>query len=97
MGDRVLVKNFSAGELWLPGCIVSKTGSVPFTIKLNDGRVVNRHLDQLRKDTTIPNDTIADQSNNDLPAPSPDEHSANGLRHSECVKHPPQRFVIDIN
>ena len=36
-GDRVLVKNFSAGELWLPGCIVSKTGSVSFTIKLMMG------------------------------------------------------------
>ena len=28
--NLVLVKNFSAGELWLPGCIVSKTGSVFF-------------------------------------------------------------------
>ena len=58
---------------------------------------MNRHLDHLRKDTTIPNDIVTDQSNNDLPAPSPDEHSANGLRRSERVKHSPQRFVIDIN
>ena len=33
----------------------SKTGSVSFTVELNDGRIVNRQLDQLREDSAAIN------------------------------------------
>ena len=52
-GDSVLVKNFSAGEPWLPGVIHSKTGPSSFTVDLTDWRRVQRHLDQLRKNTSV--------------------------------------------
>ena len=51
-GDSVLVTNFSAGEPWLPGVIHSKTGPSSFTVDLTDGRRVQRHLNQLKKNTS---------------------------------------------
>ena len=61
-GDSVLVKNFSSGNPWLPGVIHSKTGPASFTVDLEDGRRVRRHLDQMRKNTStnvdkLPNTT----------------------------------------
>ena len=49
--DSILVKNFSSGDPWLPGVIHSKTGPASFTVDLEDGRRVRRHLDQVRKNT----------------------------------------------
>ena len=51
-GDSVLVKNFSSGNLWLPGVIYSKTGLASFTVDLTVWRRVRRHLDQVRKNTS---------------------------------------------
>ena len=62
VGDPVLAKNFSVGEKWMPGCIVSKTGPVSFTVELKDGRVVKRHLDQLRRDTATISETDTDNT-----------------------------------
>ena len=50
-GDNVLTKNFSSGEPWLCGTIHKKVGPVSFIVKLSDGRIVNRHLDQLRENS----------------------------------------------
>lgn len=50
--------------------IHSKTGPASFTVVLTDGRVVKRHLDQLRKDSAN-HDTgpasMADYNDNALP------------------------------
>ena len=102
VGDHVLAKNFSPGEPWLHGSIHSKTGPVSFTVELNDGRIVNQHLDQLREDSaasnaTAPssvtnNDDVSSQmSDNQLPT----DDSSTELRRSKCDRHPPPRFDIE--
>ena len=46
---RVYVRNYNRGRPWVAGVVQSKTGPLSYTIKLEDGRVVKRHLDQIRK------------------------------------------------
>ena len=47
---RCLQKNFgtSTGQKWLPAVIEEVTGPVSFMVKLQDDRLVRRHLDHLR-------------------------------------------------
>ena len=47
VGDAVYARNFARGSKWLPGQIVVKRGPLSFTIKLNDGRMWNRHIDHV--------------------------------------------------
>ena len=46
--DQVYVRNFSNGPKWLPGKISAVLGSRHFEVKLNDDRIVKRHLDHVR-------------------------------------------------
>ena len=46
-GDVVLVSNFSRGGKWLKGVVSLAKGSVNYEVKLMDGRLVHRHLDQI--------------------------------------------------
>lgn len=47
VGDAVYARNFARGSKWLPGQIVAKRGPLSYTIKLNDGRMWNRHVDHV--------------------------------------------------
>ena len=48
IGDPVLCQNYGRGDEILPGHIIVKSGPVSFQIKLNDGRIMKRHQDQIR-------------------------------------------------
>ena len=48
VGDAIFLKNFGAGQRWLPGQIVEMTGPVSFQVLLEDGRRKRCHQDQLR-------------------------------------------------
>ena len=48
VSDAVLVRNFQAGDKWLPGIVVYILGPRSLKVKLNDGKVVRRHLDHVR-------------------------------------------------
>lgn len=50
-GDAVFVRNYHAGDRWLPGVIAKLTGSVYCVVKLTDGRHRHGHQDQVRKRT----------------------------------------------
>ena len=39
--------NFSAGGRWVSGVVVEVCGSSNYMIKLEDGRIVHRHIDQM--------------------------------------------------
>ena len=43
----VYARNYGPGEKWLPGVVVKLEGSVLVHVRLTDGRIVRRHLDQL--------------------------------------------------
>ena len=46
-GDIVLVSKFSGGGKWVKGVVMLAKGSVNYEVRLTDGRVVQRHLDQI--------------------------------------------------
>ena len=66
VGDCVYARNYSSGPKWLPGQVVQVEGSVLYHVKLKDGRVQRRHIDQLRsrlpdsEDATRSSDTELD-------------------------------------
>lgn len=47
--DSVIIKNFAAGPIWLHGQIVEILTESMYVIELNDGRLVRRHVDHIRK------------------------------------------------
>ena len=47
VGMQVLVSNFSGVSKWVPGVIVDVRGSSNYTVKLEDGQSVHRHIDQI--------------------------------------------------
>lgn len=47
-GQDVWVRNYASGQKWIPGSIISKTGPVSYTVSIDAGKQVKRHLDQLR-------------------------------------------------
>ena len=47
VGDTVYARNFARGSKWLSGQIEAKRGPLSFTIKLNDDRMWNRHIDHV--------------------------------------------------
>ncbi|XP_023192425.1 uncharacterized protein K02A2.6-like [Xiphophorus maculatus] len=48
-GDEVYVRNYSHGPKWVPAIILEGTGPVSYTVKMGDGRVMRRHVDQIKK------------------------------------------------
>ena len=59
-GDTVYTRNYSGGSKWIPGVITEITGPVSYKATLADGRILKRHLDQIRThydNTPITEDT----------------------------------------
>ena len=48
VGEKVSACNYGQGPLWLPGEVVRVSGSVSYSVALEDGRNVHRHTEQLR-------------------------------------------------
>ncbi|XP_021364454.1 uncharacterized protein K02A2.6-like [Mizuhopecten yessoensis] len=46
--DAVFIKNFAKGPKWLEGTIELRSGPVSYTVHLQDGRVMKRHVDHIR-------------------------------------------------
>jgi transcription initiation factor TFIID subunit TAF12 len=79
-GDPVYVRNMAQGATWLPGTIVEVRGPVSYTVSLEDGRLVRRHVDHLRSrelSDANPSNTTVPNWDNTLPAsPSAEAESS---------------------
>ncbi|XP_031334015.1 uncharacterized protein K02A2.6-like [Photinus pyralis] len=53
LGERVQSRNYSSSTLWKYGTVVQILGNLHYLIELDDGYVIKRHIDQLRK-TQVP-------------------------------------------
>jgi len=60
LGTTVYFREYHGPHKWIPGVILQKLGPVTFSVELNNGRTVKRHLDQLRnrKDTSAAISTL---------------------------------------
>ena len=105
-GDKkALARNYDDTEMWLPGQIVEVTGPVSYKVCTDkDGRVIQRHQDQLRKgcivteqssqaelstlDGCIILSAVANNNN--------DSSTCNNVpvRKSTCIRKPPDRLTL---
>ena len=56
MGESVIARNYSDGEKWLPGTIAEKLGPLLYSVKMDNGLLWRRHIDQ------CPNQVVHKQS-----------------------------------
>ena len=48
-GETVYAQNFGTGQKWMPAVVQEVTGPVSFLVKLQDGRLIRRYQDHLRR------------------------------------------------
>ncbi len=48
IGSKVLAKNFSTGQAWLPGTISEASGPKSYIVETTDGRLLRRHVNHIR-------------------------------------------------
>ena len=67
----MFIRNFTTGSKWLPGVVIEVKGDFTIYVELEDGRVVRRHIDHVRKRScsTSPGSTN-DDSDDLLPPPN---------------------------
>ena len=53
IGDLVYSLNFGTGQKWLPEVIQQVTGPVSFMVRLEDGKIMQRHQDQIGNFTGV--------------------------------------------
>ena len=76
VGDLVLCKNYASNfGKWIPAIILKKTGPLSYHVKLKDGRVWRKHIDQmLSRSESPPASSVSDVfDRNPEPLPSIEE------------------------
>ena len=48
-GKGFFILNFGTGPRWIPARVTEKTGPVSYQCELQDGRIIRRHVDNLRQ------------------------------------------------
>lgn len=106
LNTRVSARNYNNRLKWVFGHIVKKLGNLHYLIRLDDGRVWKRHINQLRKiGNDAFNETLDGYNNVEIPesAPTistePQENdnfyrNAEGLRRSVRERRPPNRLNL---
>ena len=57
-GDAVYIRNFKGTPLWLPGTIDKCRGPVSYSVKLQNGTVLKRHVDHIKGRQASTNDIV---------------------------------------
>ena len=85
-GDTVYAQDFRQGQSWLTGTIVKCSGPVSYEVKTDDGQLIHRHQDHLRKRSVQPlswhNDSVTDERQIDPSPPPPRRNPPRRCRHS---------------
>ena len=48
-GERVTARNYHSKEKWLPGYVKERVGKIHYLIKMDNGQIWRRHVDQINK------------------------------------------------
>ena len=67
-GSLVMTRDYTGPSKWIPGMILRKLGPVTFDVETTNGRIVKRHVDQLRfqKDSADDSDVKMTNENSDV-------------------------------
>ena len=49
IGQRLMVRNFRAGDKWIPATIMERTGPSSYLVQVTGEQLWKRHIDQLRQ------------------------------------------------
>ena len=94
-GNHVLVRNYTGSSRWLPGIVETVLGPVSYQVKLNNGRLWKRHLDQPLIDQSHQTDNS--QVDEDVIDFALSEPTATveipPARHSTRVRGPPDKLL----
>ena len=107
VGDAVFVCNFGTGPNWITGKITACRGPVSFEVELDDGKVVRRHVDHVRRCTLPSPPPREDCASEDITFPStlceaqepevnPDrsKDTPQEPRRSTHVRRPPEYYGV---
>ena len=107
IGDAVFVKNQTSGPKGLPGQIQEVKGPLTYTVLLQDGCVMKRHVDQICS-RTVNSDVQPDDAIDDFyPLPSSTSSTTSTestdvssvtpppCHSSNRIRNPPDRYVPD--
>ena len=107
-GTPVMVRDYRGPDKWIPGIILKKLGPVTYSVEVTQGRIMKRHIDQLRlredsaSVTTTPSTTPTDSIMDDYPDPDSEETptpqdpqlaQTPEQRYPQRKRHPPDRFM----
>ena len=87
VGDSVFVRNTGSASAWLSGSITRIRGPVSYTVKLNDGRMMRKHLDQVRFRTVTVQEQAADTLDDFLPPSSSNNGNPPGNHKTALPPH----------
>ena len=62
VSDDVIVRNYANGPKWIPGVICSVDGPLNYTVELYGGRLVRKHIDQIKERVLVNKEFVEDQS-----------------------------------
>ena len=100
--DAVYVQDLPSRSTWLPGTVVKVRGPLTYDIELEDGRIVTRHVDNVRRQhpqttslITTEDDCLptAVSCSNNSSVTEPTDSAAVPLRRSTRATHPPDRYM----
>ena len=109
IGTSVLVRNFPNDNSWLRGILKDKSGPLSFTIELDDGRLIRRHLDHIRLcevlDLRSKDSGETSPHNVEIPLSQPTVVNSETVesnvvpppRRSSRVRHPPDKYQSENN
>lgn len=83
--DKVAVREYMSSNKWRFGTVIDRTGKLHYSVKLDDGRVWKRHIDQIRK-------VGASVQDADYAAGDDDDDEENEIRGNET---PTQTLIND--
>ena len=107
VGSTVMTRHFGGENKWITGIVIQQLGPVTYSIETADGRIVKRHIDQLRsyvKQDTMPDENPPVLDNRHYPADEssiqPNQENSDptpARRYPQRERHPPSRFMFDDN
>ena len=100
-GQLVMARDFRSTSKWFPGVIVVRTGPLSYTVKLENGKIIRRHIDHLRDRSAPSTVTSADTTTQDFESFQDHQHTHNPhpnpltpvRRYPQRERRPPDRFV----
>ena len=90
VGDAVFVRNFGSGPKWITGKITACRGPVSFEVELDDGKVVRRHMDHVRRSMLPSPPNREDCTSEDITFPPPTQEAQEPEVNLDNSKDTPQ-------